>query len=161
MVQKSDVVACFDRIPHDLLLFHLSFFLGSDNKEIIDLVSAFLKADILDKNGKNWATPNIGIPQGSSISPVLMNVYLHSLDVRMGKLATSVYDDILLGFKTRDSIPGLTLSFNKGLADLKLEIKSEKIWRGEGRPSSQMKILGLIFSITEDGKLVARLPFID
>lgn len=38
----------------------------------MDLVSAW------DKNGKNWATPNIGIPQGSSISPVLMNVYLHS-----------------------------------------------------------------------------------
>lgn len=105
MLQKSDVVSCFDKIPHDLLLSELRSYLGAENEEIINLISSFLRTPILDKKGVNYASSSLGIPQGSPISPVLMNIYLNSLDVRMGELVSSgqlfylrYADDIFLGF---------------------------------------------------------------
>lgn len=110
MLQKSDVVSCFDKIPHDLLLSELRSYLGAENEEIINLISSFLRTPILDKKGVNYASSSLGIPQGSPISPVLMNIYLNSLDVRMGELVSSgqlfylrYADDILLGFPTEAS----------------------------------------------------------
>lgn len=79
------MVSCFDKIPKDLLLVELKSFLGAESSDIIHLISEFLQTPILDKKGNNYATSNKGIPQGSPISPILMNIYLHSLDVRMAK----------------------------------------------------------------------------
>ena len=166
MVQKSDVVSCFDKIPHDLLVAELRSCLGAENEEIINLISSFLRTPILDKNGTNYASSSQGIPQGSPVSPILMNIYLHSLDVRMGKSVLSgelfyvrYADDILLGFKNRNSIPRLILAFRKALTDLKLEVKSSKLWRQEKRCSAGMRVLGIIFCITPAGKFSAHAPF--
>ena len=166
MLQKSDVVGCFDKIPHDLLLSELRSCLGAENEGIINLISSFLRTPILDKRGTNYASSSLGIPQGSPVSPVLMNIYLHSLDVRMGEFVLSgqlfylrYADDILLGFNNRDSISRLTLAFNRALNDLELEVKSNKIWRQEKRRSSEIKVLGIICCITPGGQISARAPF--
>lgn len=166
MLQKSDVVSCFDKIPHGLLLSELRSCLGAENEEIISLISSFLRTPILDKEGVNYASSSLGIPQGSPISPVLMNVYLHSLDLRMGELVVSgplLYlryaDDILLGFQNRASIPRLTRIFAGTLKELELQVKSEKIWHQEKRRSSAMRVLGMICCITPGGQISARAPF--
>ena len=62
MLQRSDVVSCFDKIPKDLLLVELKSFLGAESGEIIHLISEFLHTPILDNKGKNYATSNKGIP---------------------------------------------------------------------------------------------------
>lgn len=166
MLQKSDVVSCFDKIPHDLLLSELRSYLGAENEEIINLISSFLRTPILDKKGVNYASSSLGIPQGSPISPVLMNIYLNSLDVRMGEFVSSgqlfylrYADDILLGFPTGASISRLTLALDRTVKGLKLQLKSEKIWRQDKRRSSAMKVLGMICCITPDGQISARAPF--
>lgn len=90
MLQKSDVVSCFDKIPHGPLLSELRSVLGVENEKVINLICLFLRTPILDNKGINYASTSLGIPQGCpTISPVLMNVYLHSLDTRMGELVAS------------------------------------------------------------------------
>lgn len=162
MLQKSDVVSCFDKIPHGLLLSELRSCLGAENEEIINWISSFLRTPILDKQGVNYASSSLGIPQGSPISPILMNIYLHSLDVRMGELVSSgqlfylrYADDILLGFPTGTSLSRLTLTLDRTLKDLKLQGKSAKIWRQEKRRSSGMKVLSMICCIIPDGQISA------
>jgi len=79
---QCDVVKCFDRIRHDLLLPLLRECFGPENEDFIKLIHAFLTTDIYDKykKNKNYACLEVGI---SPISPVLMNVFLHQLDLRM------------------------------------------------------------------------------
>jgi hypothetical protein len=80
---QCDVVKCFDCIRHDLLLPLLGECFGPENEDFVKLIQAFLTTEIFDKNGRNYACREVGIPQGSPISPVLMNVFLHQLDKQL------------------------------------------------------------------------------
>lgn len=80
---KSDVVACFDSIDHRLLIDEIQFHLGEENNNIVIRISAFLKTRICDKKGKDYSSQTKGIPQGCPVSPVLMNVLLHKLDINI------------------------------------------------------------------------------
>ena len=64
-----------------------------------------------------------------------------------------------LGFKSKKSIPRLTRGFTGALKDLGLEVKSERIGRREKRRSSEMRVLGMICSITPNGEIASRAPF--
>lgn len=109
MVQV-DVVKCFDSIDHRLLLEHLSKLLGTDNAPLIDLINCFLKTPRLSKKGNDYSNSEVGLPQGSPISPVLIQSFLHQLDLQFDAMAQEengdstkyVYfaryaDDILFG----------------------------------------------------------------
>jgi retron-type reverse transcriptase len=69
---QVDVVKCFDSIDHRLLLEHLSKLLGTDNAPLIDLINCFLKTPILDKKGNDYSNSEVGLPQGSPISPSII-----------------------------------------------------------------------------------------
>lgn len=75
----ADIVSCFDEIPHERLLDYIDTII--DDERLRALISFFLKADIVDKKGTNYGGKEKGIPQGSPTSPILMNIYLHQLDV--------------------------------------------------------------------------------
>lgn len=166
MVQRSDVVSCFDRIPHDPLLTCLKLWLGEENGGTIDLLGTFLRTPILEKTGQNVATKGIGIPQGSPISPILMNIYLHTLDVRMGELVSKdeLYylryaDDIILGFPNGSNVGRVNYYFLEALHGLELEVKTEKTTWHANRSSSGLRLLGLICRIGANGRIRARPPF--
>lgn len=52
---------------------------GNENEALVDLIRAFLKTEILDKEGNSYTCQEKGIPQGSPIPPVLMNCFVHQL----------------------------------------------------------------------------------
>lgn len=77
---RCAVRKCFESVDHDRLLRMLQEHLGRNNLPFISLIDRFLKTDILDRKGRNYACSEVGIPQGSPVSPVLMNVFLHTID---------------------------------------------------------------------------------
>jgi RNA-directed DNA polymerase len=78
-VVDADIKAYFDSIPHDLLMKDVRKYIADGR--VLELLEAFLKVDILD--GMNRWTPEEGTPQGAVISPLLANLYLHSVDLAM------------------------------------------------------------------------------
>jgi RNA-directed DNA polymerase len=68
----------------------------SDGK-VLKLIQTYLEQDILD--GMNRWTPSAGTPQGAVISPLLANLYLHSLDklmVQAGYTMVRYADDFVI-----------------------------------------------------------------
>ena len=80
-VVDLDFSRYFDTIPHGALLERVRERI-SDGR-VLSLIESFLGQDILE--GMERWTPESGTPQGAVLSPVLANLYLHSLDVRMTK----------------------------------------------------------------------------
>lgn len=75
-VVDADIEACFDRIPHDLLLARLQTLqLGSDLEALFRL---WIEAEVYD--GTSLRRLSAGVPQGSAVSPMLSNLYLDHLD---------------------------------------------------------------------------------
>ncbi len=73
-VVEADIQGFFNHIDHEILL---EFIVRRvDDKRFIRLLSKWLKAGILEEDGRiNY--PQQGTPQGGSISPILANIYLH------------------------------------------------------------------------------------
>lgn len=75
---EADIKGFFNNIDHDLLIEMLGK--RVDDKPFLNLIRKWLKAGILDKG--QVICPITGTPQGGVISPILANIYLHTvLDV--------------------------------------------------------------------------------
>lgn len=73
-IVEADIRGFFDNINHDWLLRMLKERIG--DRVIIRLIEKWLRAGILDRDGK-VIHPLSGTPQGGIISPLLANIYLH------------------------------------------------------------------------------------
>jgi len=73
-VVEADIKGYFDHIDHERLLELMK--LRIDDRPFLNLIRKWLKAGILDTDGK-ILHPENGTPQGGSVSPILANIYLH------------------------------------------------------------------------------------
>jgi len=73
---EGDISGCFDHINHDVLLDILR--VNIHDERFIRLISNMLNAGYME-DWKFHATLS-GTPQGGVISPILSNIYLHTLD---------------------------------------------------------------------------------
>ena len=79
---EGDIKGCFDNIPHDKLMATLSTKIK--DQRFLQLIRKALNAGyMIDKQP---IYDILGTPQGSIISPILANVYLHQLDLYVNKL---------------------------------------------------------------------------
>jgi group II intron reverse transcriptase/maturase len=86
-----DISKCFDKINHEILLRKLEDFC---DQATVELIRKLLKAgyvDIHNFSGSSEQT-DIGTPQGSLISPILCNLYLHELDIFVRDTLLPVYN---------------------------------------------------------------------
>lgn len=115
-VLDADLVDCFNRIDHDILLALFQRVIKENF--VIDLLKKWLLA------GRKFKKQALGIPQGAVISPLMCNIYLHQLDAKMtcAKWHYIRYaDDFIVFAKTQAQIEqALDLAQSK-LQDLKLE----------------------------------------
>lgn len=80
---EGDISKCFDSIDHHILAELLKQKIES--KSFMDLYWKAVRAHYINPLKKTDEFSMIGIPQGSVISPLLSNVYLHELDKFMEK----------------------------------------------------------------------------
>jgi RNA-directed DNA polymerase len=73
-VVEADIKGFFDNLSHEWLMRMLAERI--DDQAILRLIKKWLKAGVLDTDGK-VLRPEGGTPQGGIISPLLANVYLH------------------------------------------------------------------------------------
>ena len=79
---EGDIQGCFDNIPHDKLMTVLSKKIK--DQRFLQLIQKALNAGYMLDNRPNYDI--VGTPQGSIISPILANIYLHQLDEFVEKL---------------------------------------------------------------------------
>jgi RNA-directed DNA polymerase len=79
-VVDVDIQRYFDTIPHARLMQEIEAEIA--DRRVLKLIEAYLKQGVLEGT-KNYAALEEGTPQGSVISPLLANIYLHPVDVAM------------------------------------------------------------------------------
>lgn len=80
-VVDADLQSYFDTIPKEPLLALIRERISDG--QVLELVKRFLAQDVME--GMERWTPIVGTPQGSVISPLMSNLYLHGLDVLMSE----------------------------------------------------------------------------
>ena len=74
---EGDIKGCFDNIDHHTLIHILSKRI--QDQRFLDLIWKALRVGYLE--GKSSNNSILGTPQGSIVSPILANIYLHEFDV--------------------------------------------------------------------------------
>jgi len=132
-VVDADIKGFFNNVSHEWLMKFVEHKIADTN--IIRLIKRFLKAGIME-NG-TWEASESGTPQGSIISPVLGNLYLHYvLDLWFDKVVKKnsrgqasivrYADDTVFCFQYKDDAEKFYASFKERLAKFGLEVAENK-----------------------------------
>jgi group II intron reverse transcriptase/maturase len=127
-----DIRGFFDNINHEQLVQYVEQRIA--DPRILRLIRKWLKAGVMEEG--EWKATEVGTPQGSSISPLLANVYLHyALDLwvvawrrraRGDVIMVRYADDAVLGFENRDEAESLRRELQEQLRKVGLELHPEK-----------------------------------
>ncbi|WP_316848652.1 group II intron reverse transcriptase/maturase, partial [Pedobacter psychrodurus] len=147
-IVELDLDKFFDRVNHDKLMHLLS--VKIKDKRTLKLIRLYLSVGIME-NG--LVSPRKeGTPQGSPLSPLLSNVILHELDVKLeerGHRFVRYADDCSIYLRSRKSAHRVMRSISVYLGDcLKLKVNREK--SKVSRPS-QSSLLGFSFYGSKEG----------
>jgi group II intron reverse transcriptase/maturase len=133
-VVEADIKGYFDNLDHDWLVKMLE--LRIDDKAFIRLIKKWLKAGVLETDGK-VINPISGSPQGGVISPILANIYMHYVIVLWfqkvvkrhchGKAEVFAYaDDFICIFEVAGDAERFYGVLGKRLEKFKLTLSAEK-----------------------------------
>jgi len=133
-IVDADIKGFFDNIDHEWMIRMLEERI--DDRAFINLIRKWLKAGILETDGK-VVHPATGTPQGGIVSPVLANIYLHyALDlwfekcikpVCKGKVIIVRYaDDFVCAFQYKREADKFYRDLAARLAKFGLEVSTEK-----------------------------------
>lgn len=132
-ILDCDVRAFFDSLSHEWLVRFIEHRIG--DPRIVRLIRKWLKAGVLE-DGK-WKATDVGSPQGSVISPVLANIFLHySFDqwadrwrhrhARGEVIYVRYADDILAAFEHEEDAQRFLAEMRLRLEEFKLTLHPEK-----------------------------------
>jgi RNA-directed DNA polymerase len=132
-ILDADIRGYFDSINHDWMIKFLEHRIA--DKRMLHLIRKWLKAGVIE-NGE-WKASEEGSPQGSSISPLLANIYLHYvLDLwvqqwrqRQAKgdvIIVRWADDFVAGFQYEDEASRFKEALRVRLQRFSLELHPEK-----------------------------------
>ena len=156
-ILDADVRSFFDEIRHDWLLKFVKHRIA--DRRILRLIGKWLRAGVSEEG--QWSKTERGTPQGSVISPLLANVYLHyAFDLWVqhwrrhratGEVIVVRYaDDAVLGFQHRADAEQFLRDWKERLSRFGLELHPDKTRliefgryavenrkeRGEGKPET-------------------------
>jgi RNA-directed DNA polymerase len=131
-VLDADFREAFTSLDHRWLVSFLEHRIA--DKRVLRLIQKWLSAGVIEDG--SW-TPEEGVPQGASVSPLLANVYLHYvLDLwvhqwrrrhaRGEVIVVRFADDCVLGFEHRDDAERFWDDLRERLARFVLELHPDK-----------------------------------
>ncbi len=144
-VLDADIRGFFDNLDHRWLIKFVEHRVA--DPRILRLIQKWLKAGVMEE-GK-WSEVQTGSPQGSVISPLLANIYLHySFDLRVnvwrrkyaqGEVVVIRYaDDTIVGFQYQTDADHFLENLRERLGKFGLELHPDKTRRIEfGRFAEQ------------------------
>ncbi len=121
LVLSADIDAFFDTVDHELLLRFLHTDLPDES--LLHLIQSWLSI------GAVSARQTIGIPQGSPISPLLANIYLHRFDLSMRSNGLNLIryaDDFVILFSHADDSEKIHRIVEDALLALGLRLEPSK-----------------------------------
>ncbi len=124
-----DVRAFFDSVPHDLLLKAVAH--HTDERWVLLYIERWLKAPVQMPDG-TLAARDKGTPQGSPVSPVLANLFMHYAFDRWidqaypGCPFERYADDVVVHCDTEEQARALRVAIAERLGTLGLELHPEK-----------------------------------
>ena len=156
-VLDADIRSFFDSIDHRWLMRFVEHRIS--DPRLLRLIHKWLRAGVSEDG--QWLKTSVGTPQGSVISPVLANIYLHyALDLWVNKwrsneargevIIVRYADDFVMGFQYRDDADRFQQELQERLGKFGLEIHHDKTRliefgrfaevnrakRGEGKPET-------------------------
>ena len=128
-ILDADIQGFFDTIPHEPLLTLVKRRVG--DKRVVRLISKWLKTGYSEEGNIHRQTA--GTPQGSVISPLLANIYLHyALDEWVeherrsrpngDAIMVRYADDIVLGFQHKTEAERYLIALRERLAEFGLTL---------------------------------------
>jgi group II intron reverse transcriptase/maturase len=136
-----DIQACFDTIHHEILLEKLS---SLTDQATVELIRKLIKVGYVDIHNLNDRTAYSveGLPQGSLISPILTNIYLHDFDVFVQEKLISEWNSgnerkFVTGYQHRKALTMDDQAILNEYPELKNQIERVKHnrWVLNGKPS--------------------------
>jgi group II intron reverse transcriptase/maturase len=132
-VLDADIRGFFDAIDHEWMLKFLEHRIA--DRRVLRLIRKWLRAGV-SEDGK-WSRTTVGTPQGSVISPLLANVFLHYvLDLWVNQwrqrhargevIIVRYADDFVMGFQHRDDAERCLRALRNRLAEFGLKLHPEK-----------------------------------
>ena len=156
-VLDLDIKSFFDKIGHEWMIKFVEHRIG--DQRVVRLIQKWLKAGVMDDG--RWFETEEGTPQGSVISPILANLYLHHVldlwvkawrkKVAQGEVIIVRYaDDAVLGFQNREDADRFLKELQERVRKFGLELHPDKTRliefgryaaerrkkRGEGKPET-------------------------
>ncbi|MBN1571006.1 MAG: RNA-directed DNA polymerase [Acidobacteria bacterium] len=132
-ILDADIRSYFDKINHDWMVKFLEHRIA--DKRMLRLIRKWLKAGVIE-NGECKASEE-GSPQGSSISPLLANIYLHYVldlwvqqwrrrQARGDVIIVRWADDFVVGFQYENEASQFKEALRDRLQKFSLELHPEK-----------------------------------
>ena len=169
-VVDCDIRAFFDTVSRDWLVRFLEHRIA--DKRVIRLIIKWLNAGVMDDG--EWRDDLRGTPQGSVISPILANVYLHYVldlwfhkkwrnhEVNGDAIIVRYADDFVVGFQHKQDAERFLDALKERLGSFELELHPDKTRliefgrfapanrrrRGQGKPET-FDFLGFTHYYTE------------
>ena len=156
-VLDADIRGFFDNIDHEWMLRFLRHRIA--DKRILRLIQKWLTAGVSEDG--QWSQTTVGTPQGSVISPLLANIFLHYvLDLwanqwrerhaRGSVIIVRYADDFVMGFQSQVDAERFMRELHKRMEQFGLQLHPEKTRliefgryaaerrekRGEGKPET-------------------------
>jgi group II intron reverse transcriptase/maturase len=175
-ILDADIRGFYDTIDHGWLMRFVEHRIG--DRRVRRHIKKWLNAGVLEDGMRRQVEE--GVPQGSSIGPLLSNIYLHyafdlwarrwrKREARGEVILVRFADDIVVGFQDRSDAEQFLVELRERFAKFRLELHSDKTRilefgrfaaanrrrRGQGKPET-FDFLGFTHScdVTRKGKFI-------
>jgi RNA-directed DNA polymerase len=130
-VVEIDLANFFNTVSHEKLMKILR--MRINDRKLLGLIARFLKVDILNQEGLTNAT-EVGTPQGSVMSPILSNIFLHyALDTwfvenyaSQQAVIVRYADDAVFMFSKEQQAKDFLAALRLRLAEYNLSVNEDK-----------------------------------